>query len=264
MSSRFGGKIKQFAEVGPNNQTLIEISINQAKKAGFNKIIFIVGEKTKISFKEKFKENFMGLQIFYAEQKFDKNIRDKPWGTSDAIVSAKNLIKENFVICNGDDLYGEEALKIAREFLEKKQEDKIEFGCAVGYKLSKVIPENGKTNRGIFKTDNKNNILNIVEIFNIEKNKLEEKNLNNETLVSMNLFGLSKNVINLLEKKLLEFKKVNKNNKKIECLLPEELGKLINEKKLNLKLIPTNDDWFGVTNPEDEKIIKEKLKSYKI
>ncbi len=264
MSSRFEGKIKQFAIVGPNNETLIEVSIKQAKKVGFNKIIFIVGEKTKNPFKEKFEENFLELPVFYAEQKFDKNTRNKPWGTTDAIVTAKNLIKEDFVICNGDDLYGEDALKLAREFLENQKEENVAKGCAIGYNLEKVLPENGKTNRGIFEVDKENNILSIIEIFDIEKNKLNEKNLNKNTLISMNLFGLTKNTLDLLEKNLIEFKKINKNNKNIECLLPEELAKLIKENKLNLKLIPTNDSWYGVTNPQDEEIIKEKLKNYKI
>ncbi len=264
MSSRFGGKIKQFANVGPNNETLIEISIKQAKKAGFKKIIFIVGEKTKNPFKEKFGNNFLDLPVFYAEQKFDENFRNKPWGTTDALISAKDLINENFVVCNGDDLYGKNSLRIAKEFLEKQNNEKLEYGCAIGYRLEKVLPKKGKTNRGIFEVDGENNILSIVEVFELEKNKLLEKNLTNETLASMNLFGLTKNTLNLLEERLNNFKNLNKGDRNIECLLPVEIGELIKEKKLSLKLIPTNDDWFGVTNPKDELVIKEKLKDYKI
>ncbi|MDD3083710.1 MAG: sugar phosphate nucleotidyltransferase [Candidatus ainarchaeum sp.] len=256
LSSRFNGKIKQFARIGPNNETLIELSMLQAKKAGFEKIVFVVGEKTEIPFKKKFGNNFEGIPIFYAEQKFDKETRDKPFGTVDALVSAINIVKENFVVCNGDDLYGEKSLKIAKEFLEKNDGK----GCCIGFELGKVIPETGKTNRGIFEIDKKNNILGIKEFFDIEKNNLEEKNLTKKTLCSMNLFGLPKNALQLLEKKLYNFKKNNKNNRKIECLLPVELGELLREKKLELKLLSTNDDWFGVTNPEDEEIIREKIR----
>lgn len=256
MSSRFGGKIKQFAKIGSNDETLIEISMNQAKEAGFDKIIFIVGEKTKEPFKEKFGDFYKKIPIFYAEQIFDVGLRDKPWGTVDALISAKKLINENFVVCNGDDIYGVNSLKIAKKFLEKTKTNS-DVGCAIGYELKKVLPKKGKTNRGIFKTDKNNNVLEIKEIFDIEKNKLIEINLNENDLTSMNLFGLTPTTLTLLEKNLIEFKKINLSNRKIECLLPEEIGKLIKNKNLKMKLFKTNDEWFGVTNPEDE----EKLRS---
>jgi dTDP-glucose pyrophosphorylase len=111
ISSRFGGKIKQFAVVGSNGETLIEYSMNQAIKAGFNKIIFIVGNSTEKPFKEKFKDSYKGIEIKYAHQLYDPKERDKPWGTCDAICSAKNLINGAFVVCNGDDIYGEKPFR---------------------------------------------------------------------------------------------------------------------------------------------------------
>jgi NDP-sugar pyrophosphorylase family protein len=254
LSSRFGGKIKQFAKIGKSGETLIELSMLQAINAGFDKIVFVVGEKTEVPFKEKFGNSFNKTPIFYTKQEFDLNSRDKPWGTVDALLSAKKIINEDFVVCNGDDLYGENSFEKARIFLENNN------SCvAIGYELEKVLPENGKTNRGIFEVDENNNIIEIKEVFDIEKNNLEEKNLKNNSLASMNLFGLKKNTINLLEKKLSDFKKENFENRKIECLLPVELSNLILEKKIEMKLLASNDDWFGVTNPEDEEIIRKKL-----
>lgn len=251
MSSRFGGKIKQFADIGPNKETLIEISMLQAKEAGFNKIIFIVGKKTKNPFKKKFGNYFEKIPIFYAEQNFDEKLRDRPWGTTDALLSAKDIIKEDFVVCNGDDLYGKNSLKKAKKYLENND------SCvAIGYELGKAIPNKGKTNRGIFSVDEHNNVIKIKEFFNIEKNNLQKDNLNEKSLCSMNLFGLKKNCLNLLEKKLFNFKEKNIKDKKIECLLPEELGILIKEKKIQMKLLKTTDKWHGITNPEDEEKLR--------
>jgi len=255
MSSRFGGKIKQFAKVGPNGETLIEVSIKQAISAGFDKIIFIVGEKTETPFKEMFGNSYNEVPIAYAKQNFDPKVRDKPWGTCDALVSAKDIINENFVVCNGDDIYGENAFRTAHDFLTKNN-----GGVAIGYKLKNIIPDKGSVNRGLFGTDKDGNVISIEEIFDITKENFKEKNLTENSLCSMNLFGLPKEVLPDLETILKEFKEKNKEDKKAECLLPNNLGTLIKENKLQIKLLETNDKWFGVTNPEDEEIIKNKLK----
>lgn len=257
LSSRFGGKIKQFARVGPNNETLIEVSVNQAIKAGFDKIVFVVGEKTETPFKEMFGDNYKGIPVFYAKQEFDVSKRDKPWGTVDALVSAKKIIKEDFVVCNGDDLYGENSFRIAYDFLILNNNSCV----AVGYVLGKVVPEKGSTNRGIFLKDKKGFVSSLKEVIGIEKTKLKEKGLSENDLCSMNMFGLRKEVLLLLEKKLEVFKENNKKDRKIECYLPVELGNLIKEKKISIKLLQTNDQWFGVTNPEDEETVKKALSS---
>ncbi len=254
MSSRFGGKIKQFARVGKNDETLIEVSINQALKAGFDKIIFIVGNMTEIPFKEKFKNSYKNIPVFYAKQTFDSNERDKPWGTCDAVVCAKELINESFVVCNGDDIYGENSFKILFDYLIKENSS-----ATLGFELGKVIPDKGGSNRAIYSFDENNMVIGLNEIIGIEKNKLSEMNLKESTLCSMNIFALTKEVVLELEENLKNFKILNKNNRKIECYLPVELSKLINEKKLNLKLLSTPDNWLGVTNPEDEIIVKNVL-----
>ena len=257
MSSRFGGKIKQFAKVGKNNETLIEVSINQAIDAGFDKIIFIVGEKTSAPFKEKFQNEYKGIKIDYALQTFDKETRDKPWGTCDALVCAKSVINDDFVVCNGDDLYGANTMKSLITFSKENNVDH----ATIGYTLGNVLPDNGEVNRGIFSTDNDNNVLEIDETLNISKANLKEKNLSEKNLSSQNIFFIKKETLNLLEEKLIKFKETHPGDRKSECYLPTELSNLINEDKIKLKLIPTSDKWFGVTNPEDEAIIKEQLKS---
>lgn len=254
MSSRFGGKVKQFAQVGKNNETLIEISMNQALKAGFNKIIFIVGEKTENLFKEKFGDNYKSIPVFYAKQTFDPKERDKPWGTCDAVVSAKEVINENFVVCNGDDLYGENSFKILFDYLNEENSS-----ATLGFELGKVIPASGGVNRAIYSFDEKNMVIDLNEVIGIEKSKLKEMNLDENTLCSMNIFALTKDVVSKLEENLKNFKSLNKDNRKIECYLPVELSKLIHENKMDLKLLSTPDSWLGITNPEDESIVKDIL-----
>lgn len=258
MSSRFGGRIKQFARVGPNGETLIEVSMNQAIKSGVDKIIFIVGNMTEDPFREMFKDNYKGIPIFYAKQSFDPQERDKPWGTCDAIISAKEVIGEDFVVCNGDDIYGEGAFLDCINFSKNKNNE-----CAtIGYLLGNVVPENGSVNRGIFSQDNEGYLTGIKETLNIEKQKFAEMGLTENNLSSQNIFFLRKEVLEMLEEKLNNFKENHKGDRKSECYLPTELSNLINEGKIKIKLIMTNEPWFGVTNPQDEEVVKEQLKEY--
>lgn len=255
ISSRFQGKIKQFAKI-TETETLIEYSLNQALKAGFNKIIFIVGNKTEIPFKEKFKNEYKKIPVYYAIQKYNENERDKPWGTVDALCSAKNIIKESFVVCNGDDVYGEESFKILFNHLEKSNEN-----ATLGFKLINVLPDIGKTNRAIFKINKENYVTELTEVFNIEKTNLIQTKNSPEDLCSMNIFALHPDIIPMLEEKLNEFKEKNKQDRKIEFLLPNEISNLIKEKKIKMKLYLTNAKWTGITNPGDEEIVKEQLKT---
>ncbi|MEI7961850.1 MAG: sugar phosphate nucleotidyltransferase [archaeon] len=257
ISSRFGGKVKQFEKVGPNGETLIEVSMNHAVSAGVSEIIFIVGDKTELIFKEKFGDDYKGTPVKYAKQFFNPDARDRPWGTADALISAKNVIKNSFLICNGDDLYGENSFKRMKDFMSKSKDD---FLCAsAGYELGNVIPAIGEVNRAVYSLDNQGYISGLDERFNIEKNSLEKQGLNSKTLVSMNLFGLTLKTIELLEENLVNFKKSHLGDRKIECFLPVELSNLIKENKIKMKLLPTSDKWLGITNPGDELTVRNAL-----
>lgn len=252
LSSRFGGKIKQFARVGVNGETLIEISVRQAIKAGFNKIIFIVGNKTEKQFKERFGNKYLGVPVKYASQFYNPEIRDKPWGTTDAICSAKELIEGPFVFCNGDDIYGENTFKILFEHIKDSEES-----AGIGYKLEDALPEMGNVNRGIFSVDERGYVTKIVETFNIEKLKLKEKNLTPETPCSQNIFTLNPEILEMLNQILIKFKQEHEGDRRIECLLPSDLSTLIESEKIKMKLYKTPDKWIGVTNPEDEETVRE-------
>jgi len=256
LSSRFGGKIKQLIKIGPKNETLIEYSLNQAINAGITKIIFIVGEKTEQPFKELFKENYQGIPVYYALQTYNKKERDRPWGTLDALISAKNILNQPFIVCNGDDIYGEKTFEILVSHLKENS-----YGATIGYKLIDVIPEKGSVHRAIFETNENGNVKTLTEIFNINKSEVSNKNLGQDALCSMNIFALYPGTLNLLEKKLKDFKKQNKNSKTAEALLPNEISKLTEKNSIKLKLYLASDKWFGVTNPEDEEIVREVLRN---
>jgi NDP-sugar pyrophosphorylase family protein len=255
MSSRFGGKIKQFAKVGINGETLMEYSMNQALKAGFTKIVFIVGKLTEAPFKEKFGNSFEGTPILYAHQTFDPIYRDKPWGTVDAICSISNIVNCPFVVCNGDDIYGEKTFQtLVNHIIDGKNSE-----ASVGYHLSEVLPEKGSTNRGIFEVDETHHIVKIEEKFNIVKHNLQESNLKGKELCSMNIFALHPETLHKLNRILFEFKLKHKEDRKKECLLPVELSTLIEKKEISMKLYPSEEKWLGVTNPEDEEIVKNQI-----
>jgi len=255
LNSRFGGRPKSFIEVGPNGESLIEYSLNQALNAGFNKVIFVVGEHTEEIFKNKFGDSYKGVLVYYTKQSFDSEKRDKPWGTGDALCSIRDVIDCPFVFCNGDDIYGEGAFARLIEHLRGEADS-----CAtLGYRLVSTLPDSGSVNRGIYGLSDDNHVVDLVETFDIEKGRLVEKNLNERDLCSMNIFALYPEVVHMLDEVLTEFKEKNDGDKKIEFLLPNEIENLIKRGEVKMKCHPTDERWFGVTNPEDEEVVKKQL-----
>ena len=255
MSKRFGGELKQLAKVGPNDETLIECILNQAIQAGFNKIILVVREETKEKFKAIFKDNYKEIPIYYAIQKLDKEKRDNPWGTCDALCSAIEMIQEPFVICSGDDLSGIKSFEILANHLRNKKEE-----ATIGKRLIDMLPEQGTVNRGIFKIDNENNVVNSEEMLGISKENFEQKGLRKDELVSISIFALHPETLNLLNKMLEKLKEENKENRNMEIYLNLELAKLIKERKIQMKVYTHEEKWLGITNKEDEEKVREELR----
>ncbi len=256
LSSRFGGKPKQFAKIGPNEETLIEYSLNQALKAEFTKILFIVGNKTESLFKEKFGNNYKNIPISYAYQKFNETQREKPWGSLDAVCSAKEIIKTPFVVCNGDDIYGENNFKILVNHLKSNKKET----ATIGLPLKSMIPKKGKVNRGIFQVDKNNNVISLTETIGINPQNLGETKTSENDLCNMNIFALFPENLSDLCLILSDFKEKNKENKTIEAYLPTAIDELIKTNKIKMKMYFSKDKWYGITNPEDEKIVREALK----
>jgi NDP-sugar pyrophosphorylase family protein len=251
ISSRFGGKIKQFAVVGKNGETLIEYSMNQAIKSGFSKIIFIVSNKTEIPFKERFGNSYKGIPIEYAVQEYNKLLRERPWGTADAVCTLRGVVNEPFVICNGDNIFDESSFKILIKHLQESENE-----AAIGYPLKDCVPEQGKVNRGTFSVEN-NYVTKIVE--NLGIGREDVVGLGGETLCNANFFAFHPGVIDLLYEKLIKFKKEHEGDRKIEALLPVHLSELIEEGKIKMKIYPAKQMWLEITNPGDEEVVRGEL-----
>lgn len=253
LSSRFGGKPKAFARIGPNNETLIEISIDRAIKAGFNKIIFIVGKETQETFEEFFHNNYKNIPVEFALQTYNQETRDRPWGTTDAICSASHLIEGPVLVCTGDDLYSEETYETLFNHMKENQTN-----ATVGYDLGEHLPEQGEVNRGIFHLEG-NYVTSSEELLKISKQNFQDKNVNLETPCNIGIFLIQKETLNNLNKILERFKEENKENRTKECYLNVELGNLAKNNEAKLRYYSGNGKMIGITNPEDEHIARNSL-----
>lgn len=270
MGSRFGG-LKQVEPVGPNGEFILDYSIYDAIKAGYTKIVFIIKEENYDLFRKTIGRRIESkIDVSYAFQKITdvpKNVeipkdRIKPWGTSHAILSAKPYVNEPFTVINADDFYGFDPYNKMKEFFDKNKDDNKY--AMIGYKTINTMSLNGAVKRGIC-TQNKDGYLtNLIES-SIEKkeDKIiatpldDDKNefeIKENTLVSMNFFGFTPSIFEYLEEEMKEFFDKNKNNlEKCEFLIPNSVFKRIEENKISVKVLDTNEKWYGVTYKEDKK-----------
>lgn len=252
MSSRFGGKPKPLTKVGPNNETLIEYSVNQALKFGYKEIIFITNSKTEQSFRDIFGERYKNITVKYIQQTYDINKRSRPWGTTDAICNIIGHINDPFILVNGDDIYGEETFNKGYILMEERNENIIG-----GLKIIKTLPKTGNVNRGIIYIDkNTNLVIGLKEMLNISYDNNPELL---QELSNVNFIGLQVCVLDKLKVILDKFKKENVNDPKIECLLPDNLNELIENNEICMRFFEITTEIMGITNPGDEDIIKDKL-----
>lgn len=270
IGSRFGGGIKQIAPVGPNGEIIIDYSIHDAIEAGFDKVVFIIRKDIEAEFKEAIGDRIASkIEVEYAYQEIDnlpagftKGERTKPWGTGQAILAIKDIVKEPFAAINADDYYGKEGFKLIHDFLvsgDSDTTDKYHF-CMAGFKLCNTLSDNGGVTRGVCK-ERDGYMTEIVETSNIEKIdgraavKLgdEIKYYNDDVLVSMNMWGISADFLELLEDGFKQFlTDLPKDDIKTEYLLPRIIGDLVEAGKADVKVLPTDDKWFGVTYAEDK------------
>jgi len=256
MSSRFGGKVKALAQVGPNGETLIEYSLNQALSSGFSKIIFIVSSLTIESLKGLFGDNYKGVPVEYALQYFDPIERDRPWGTAQAISVLDDFVDDGFVVCTSDDIYGSRAFQILFDHLQKSDSAAI-----LGYKLIDNLSNEGTSNRGVIDCYENNKVKSIKEVLAIDPKNLASKGLKPETLVSMSIFAFPKEVVYKLGERFENFKNKNKGDRKIEFFLPSEISYMIEKNELKMIVYPVSENTIGLTYPEDEEVVKRFLAS---
>ncbi|MCD7872903.1 MAG: nucleotidyltransferase [Clostridiales bacterium] len=273
IGSRFGGGIKQLEPMGPNNEIIMDYSIYDAINAGFNKVVFVIRKDLEKDFDEIIGQRIKKkVHVEYAYQEVsdipDKyketyKSRTKPWGTGQAILACKDLIDEPFLVINADDYYGREAYQKAYNYLIEEHNSNVMPVCMVGFILKNTLSDNGGVTRGVCQEDN-GKLIDIVETHNIEKVDgkaiSDDKEIDKESVVSMNMWGLYPEVFNILEKGFDEFiGQLSDDDLKSEYLLPTIIGDLLKDGKISVDVLKSNDEWFGVTYKEDKDTVKQSI-----
>ena len=249
MGSRFGG-LKQIEPLGPNGEIILDFSVYDAVKAGFDKVVFVIKKEIEKDFRAACGKRIEKMiDVDYAFQEKDDlpdgftlpKTREKPWGTGQAVLSAKNIITSPFAVINADDYYGRESFEIIYNHLVSDSDM-----CMVGYKLGNTITDNGTVTRGVCETEN-GYLTKITECGGLDKNSEYPM----DTIVSMNMWGLDTGVFDFLEEQFPLFLKENINEPKKEFLLPTVLNDRMNKDNKKIKVLSTDSQWYGVTYRED-------------
>lgn len=291
LGSRFGGGIKQLEPVGLHDEIIMDYSIHDAIKAGFNKIVFVIRKDIESDFRERIGNRMeavcqkVHVEVAYAYQDL-KDVpenytvpvgRTKPWGTGQAVLAAKDLIREPFMVINADDYYGREAFYKMHTWLTEKHTDSAI--AMAGFILKNTLSDNGGVTRGVCKMDEGHtHIADVVETSDIVKTVNPETGvvgaesngtvLNPESYVSMNMWGFpaqegkTPEFLNTLEQQFKTFfeTSVVTNPLKAEYLLPILIGERLREGKCTVKVLETQDKWFGVTYKEDKEAVVNSFK----
>ena len=270
IGSRFGSGIKQLESVDNKGHIIMDYSVHDAIEAGFNHVVFIIRKDIEKEFKE-----VIGDRIEKVCQKNHVNVeyvfqdindipgelpegRTKPWGTGQAVLAAKKVIDSPFIVINADDYYGKEGFKAVHEYLVNGGKS-----CMAGFVLKNTLSDNGGVTRGICKMDAQNNLTEVVETKNIIKTsdgaEADGIKIDTESLVSMNMWGLTPTFLETLEEGFKVFFKeeVPENPMKAEYLIPIFIGQQLDQGKMSVKVLKSNDTWYGMTYKEDVAAVKE-------
>ena len=253
MGSRYGS-LKQMDGVGPNNEAIIDYSIYDAIRAGFGKVVFVIRHSFEKEFRSVFSvERFGGrIEVEFVFQELDTlpegfsvpEGREKPWGTNHALMMGAKVINEPFAVINADDFYGAEAYKVIGDYLAALGDSKGKY-CMVGYELSKTLSTNGTVSRGVCSTDEQQNLTGIVERTQIERvgetivfhDGGADEPLDDNTPVSMNLFGFTPDYFDYSEVDFKDFLKANSSNLKAEFFIPLMVNKLVDSREASMKVL---------------------------
>lgn len=273
IGSRFGGGIKQLEAVGPNGEIIMDYSIHDALEAGFDKIVFIIRKDLEKDFKEIIGNRIEKIApVEYAFQEMDDlpegfsvpEGRKKPWGTGQAILAARNVVHEPFLVINADDYYGKEGFKKIHDYMVNEMDENgdVYDMCMAGFVLANTLSANGGVTRGVCTVDENGYLEKVTETYNIYLDRVgmhasshdgQAVLVKPDQPVSMNMFGLPAAFIKELEKGFPKFlSNVPEGDLKAEYLLPMIIDQCIREKKASVRVLDTPDKWFGVTYKEDK------------
>ena len=277
IGSRFGEGIKQLAQMGPNGEIIMDYSIHDAKEAGFNKVVFIIRKDIFKEFEEiignRIREQ---IDVEYVFQEVDDlpegfevpEGRTKPWGTGQAVLCCKDVVKEPFVIINADDYYGKEAFVKLHDFLVSGEDLGREFTMGMGgFILKNTLSDNGTVTRGVSVVDENALLSQVHETTGIEMGEDGQIKCDSEEVqewispedkVSMNMWAGYPEFLDFLAEDFKDFLvNVEEGDLKSEYLLPNIVDKLLKEERANVKVLETQDRWFGVTYKEDKETVQE-------
>lgn len=281
MGSRYGG-LKQMDPVDENGHIIMDFSIYDAIRAGFEKVVFIIKKENEALFKECVGDRVAKkMQVEYVFQDLHNlpegyivpEGREKPWGTGHAVLSCLSAVDGPFAVINADDYYGREAFQIIYDFLTTHQDDEKYQYTMVGYYLKNTLTENGHVARGVCIADEEGKLTGITERTHIEKHadgpayteddgetwtKLPE-----DTIVSMNMWGFTSSILQELNNRFARFLEENlrKNPLKCEYFLPFVVDELLKENKAEVTVLKSPDRWYGVTYKEDKPVVVEAIKN---
>ncbi|WP_083912984.1 nucleotidyltransferase family protein [Rubritalea marina] len=281
MGSRYGG-LKQMDPMGPNGETVLDYSVFDAIRAGFDRVIFIIREDFSDLFKQQIGDKFRKqIKVEYAYQKLDDlpsgfsapTDRVKPWGTTHAVLAARQRIQESpFAVINADDFYGQDAFKqMAKHFASKPSTSEEIAQCSmVGYSLENTLSEHGNVNRGICSLKDKLLITveEHLEISAEDDGVCRGENLQGEriplpksSIVSMNFWGFPPSLISDLQAHFDRFLEERGNELKSECYIPTVIDEMIQSGRAECTVLETSSSWFGVTYPDDKDSCVSSLKT---
>jgi NDP-sugar pyrophosphorylase family protein len=279
MGSRYGG-LKQADSIGPSGEAIIEYSIYDAVRAGFGKVVIIIRKSIEADFKEKFEGKFdKNIPIEYAFQEYDRPIegittfptRKKPWGTGHAMLVAADLVKEPFAVINADDFYGFDAFRQMAAFLSTRCN--AQHFSMVGYYLKNTLSENGSVSRGVCSVNENKFLTSVVERTKIQRETDGNiyfyegdapKALDENTIVSMNFWGFHPSVFETARKMFVDFVAKNGENPSAEFYIPNIPNALIHQNQIDLTVMTSRDQWYGVTYSEDKETVQGALKALTI
>ena len=274
MGSRYGG-LKQIDPVGPSGETIIDYSIFDAMRAGFGKLVFIIRKDIEQAFKETVGARFeKRIPVEYVYQELDKlpagfsvpEGRTKPWGTTQAVLLAEDTIKEPFAVINADDFYGAESYKVLAEHLKSGSPDY----AMVGFILRNTLSDFGSVARGVCRVNAEGFLERIEEMTSIERDGQGAKNtapdgkstpLSGDEAVSMNYWGFTPHIFPQLREVFERFLQKNSKELKSESYIPNAVGELVAAGKARVKVLHSNDPWFGVTYREDRPRVVDSIRA---
>jgi UTP-glucose-1-phosphate uridylyltransferase len=273
MGSRYGG-LKQIDPVGPNGETIMDYSIYDALRAGFDKVVFVIRKNFEEVFKQSIGAHFEKLiAVEYVFQELDRlprgfvvpDKRTKPWGTTHAVLMAANQIQRPFAVINADDFYGAESFRVLAQHLRSETTDY----AMVGFVLRNTLSDFGAVARGVCRVNDDQTLQAVVEVTNIERDGPGAKTLDEagrvarltgDEVVSMNMWGFNPGIFVQLQTYFEDFLEHSLADLKAECYLPQAVNEVVRAGHAQVKVLRTKDSWFGVTYREDQPKVVDNIR----